>query len=146
MSDEKDKNTATFRYFGNLPKLLKRDYQQELIAYRFKEHPGVKDAIEAMGIPHTEVDLIIANNLSVDFDYQLQHDDTIAVYSLHCPPPQVKLHHLTPQAPEPTTFTLDVHLGKLAGDCVCSVSIANIKTIWMTLRSCRFHWLRTASS
>jgi uncharacterized protein with PIN domain len=114
LPDQTQTNSAVFHYFGNLRKLLKRDYRQDLITYRFKEHPGVKDAIEAMGVPHTEVDLIVANDLSVGFDYQLQHDDTIDVYPLNITLPQIQLHHLTPQQPGPATFILDVHLGKLA--------------------------------
>ena len=33
---------------------------------------SVKDMIEALGVPHTEVDLILANNESVDFSYRVQ--------------------------------------------------------------------------
>ena len=79
--------TASFRYFGNLPKLLKRRYRVASIEYRFKAHPGVKDAIESMGIPHTEVDVVLANGRSVDFCYQLQNLDAIDVYPFHCAVP-----------------------------------------------------------
>ena len=106
--------TGTFHFFGNLPKLLKRAYQQEPINYRFKEHPAVKDAIEAMGVPHTEVDIILANGDSVDFHYQLQDHDAIYVYPLGNRTTRQPLLHLTPQPPEPIRFILDVHLGKLA--------------------------------
>lgn len=114
MTDNSQIHTASFRYFGNLTKLLKRDYQQELIVYRFKEHPAVKDAIEAMGIPHTEVDIVLANNESVGFDQQLQNGDAIDVYPLGCAIPSAQLLHLTPRPPAPSKFILDVHLGKLA--------------------------------
>jgi len=109
-----DQHAATFRYFGSLPELLKRAYRESPTIYRFREHPGVKDAIEAMGIPHTEVDLILANGQSVGFNYQLHHHDAIDVYPPSCPLPEAPLIHLTPTTPNPARFILDVHLGKLA--------------------------------
>lgn len=107
-------STATFRCFGNLPELLKRRYRHPSIDYRFKAHPGVKDAIEAMGIPHTEVDVILANGRSVDFKYQLQDLAVIDLYPLFCAVPVEAPLHLSPPPPNPATFVLDVHLGKLA--------------------------------
>ena len=106
--------TASFRCFGNLPELLKRRYRDSSIEYRFKAHPGVKDAIESMGIPHTEVDVVFANGRSVDFRYQLQHLDAIDVYPLHCAVPAETMLHLSVSPVEPVSFVIDLHLGKLA--------------------------------
>ncbi len=105
--------TASFRCFGNLPALLKRRYRDASIVYRFKRHPAVKDAIESMGIPHTEVDVIVANGCSVDFHYQLQHLDTIDVYPLGCTVPAGTVLHLSAPPVEPVAFVIDLHLGKL---------------------------------
>lgn len=106
--------SATFDYFGNLPELLKRNYRELPFTYRFKEHPGVKDAIETMGVPHTEVDMILANGRSVAFNYQLQHKDLLEVYPLGHDVKAKTCLHLTPARPSPARFILDVHLGKLA--------------------------------
>lgn len=106
--------TARFRYFGTLPALLRHGYREEPILYPFKGHPGVKDAIETMGIPHTEVDVLLANGHSVGFEHQLQHDDLIDVYSLDADLPIHPYRALCAVAPEPVAFVLDVHLGKLA--------------------------------
>ncbi len=105
---------ATFRYFGSLPELLKRRYREGPIVYRFREHPGVKDAIETMGIPHTEVDAILVNGHSINFNYQLQHHDSVDVYPVSAQLPEVSIILLSPIPPDPATFILDVHLGKLA--------------------------------
>lgn len=105
---------AAFRCFGGLDKLLTRRCRNRPIEYRFRGHPGVKDAIEALGVPHTEVDAILANGRSVGFDYQLQPGDVIAVYPVHTEMPSQPLRPLTPQPPDPAVFILDVHLGKLA--------------------------------
>lgn len=104
---------ATFKYFGNLRELLKSRYREKPTTYRFKEHPGVKDAIEAMGVPHTEVDIILVNGRSVAFNYQLQHKDDLEVYPLGYAVKAKTLLHLTPAKPRPAHFILDVHLGKL---------------------------------
>jgi len=77
--------------------------------------PGsVKDTIEACGVPHTEVDLIIANGRSVDFSYIVAAADRISVF------PMFESFDITPIAkvrPEPlrtTRFVADNHLGRLA--------------------------------
>ncbi len=48
--------------------------------YHFNGKPSVKDAIQAIGVPHTEVDLILVNGISVTFDQHLQPGDQISVY------------------------------------------------------------------
>ena len=109
-----DQFTATFRCFGGLQKLLVRRYREMPVEYRFRGHPGVKDAIEALGVPHTEVEAILANGRSVGFDHQLQPGDAIDVYPVFAPVPAQLLRPLSPQPPDPAAFILDVHLGKLA--------------------------------
>lgn len=105
---------ATFCCHGPLQKLLTRRDREGLIIYRFHDHPGVKDAIEALGIPHTEVDVILANGRSVNFKHPLCHGDVIDVYPPDTPVPAAALCHLSPEPPDPVTFILDVHLGTLA--------------------------------
>ena len=107
-------NLANFMFFGGLEGLLVRRYRPAPVAYRFRDHPGVKDPIETMGIPHTEVDVVLANGRSVGFDYQLAHGDTIAVYPPDSAIPAVPLVRLSPILTAPARFVLDVHLGSLA--------------------------------
>ncbi len=107
-------HSARFDFHGDLDELLVRRYRVRPIVYRFREHPGVKDPIEAMGVPHTEVDVILANGRSVDFAYQLQNGDAIDVYPPRTTAPATPILHLAPPVPRPATFALDVHLGKLA--------------------------------
>jgi uncharacterized protein with PIN domain len=111
---EQEQFAARFRYFGTLPELLRRRYRQDPAFYPFKGHPGVKDAIETMGVPHTEVDVVLANDHSVGFDYQLQHDDLIDVYPLHTPVPIHPYRSLSAVTGMPVGFVIDLHLGKLA--------------------------------
>ncbi len=82
--------------------------------YAYRGHPSVKDAIEALGVPHVEVDLILANGRSVDFDYRLRAGDRIAVYPVFESLDISPLTRLRERPLRRTAFVLDVHLGKLA--------------------------------
>ncbi len=106
---------AALQFYGYLPILLSRQHQNGELIYRFgSQHPSVKDCIEACGIPHTEVDLILAGNCCVGFAYQLQNDDRIRIYPPGFPIKVCSAHRLSPATPDPACFILDVHLGKLA--------------------------------
>ncbi|GEO08626.1 Mut7-C ubiquitin/RNAse domain-containing protein [Segetibacter aerophilus] len=83
------------------------------IEYWFNGSPSIKDAIEANGIPHTEVNEIIVNGAPVDFSYTLRRNDRADVF------PVVNIASLStdsviPPLPNPVSFIADVHLGKLA--------------------------------
>jgi uncharacterized protein with PIN domain len=105
---------AEFRFYEELNDFLPKDKRKQSFTYHFFGNPTVKDAIEACGIPHPEVELIIANGKSVDFDYHLADGDQISVYpefeSLDISP-LLKLRE-TPL--RNTKFIVDVNLGKLA--------------------------------
>jgi hypothetical protein len=67
-----------------------------------------------LGVPHTEVDLILANGISVDFSYLVRPGDQLDVYPAAFPI-QVPAHRqLRPSLPSPPSFILDTHLGQLA--------------------------------
>lgn len=105
---------AQFRFYGRLNDFLPAKKKQRRFLYRFHETPAVKDPIEAIGVPHTEVDLILLNGKSVGFYNRLQQGDDVSVYpefhSIHLP----EMTQLR-EAPHPkNSFVLDAHLGKLA--------------------------------
>jgi len=107
-------NSAKFRFYQELNDFLARKYRKKSFCYTFKNNPSIKDTIEAIGIPHTEVELILVNGKSVDFDYHLQNGDYVSVYpvfeSLDISP-IIKLHSKPLRI---TKFILDTQLGKLA--------------------------------
>ena len=81
---------------------------------RFDGRPAVKDLIEALGVPHTEVDLILANGESVDFAYGVRDGDRISVYPVF---ESLDIGPVVRVRPEPlreTRFVCDTHLGRLA--------------------------------
>ena len=105
------KDVASFQFHGRLVPMAKKAAASE---YFFSGRPAIKDSIEALGVPHTEVDLIVVGATSVGFDYRLQHNDRVAVYPFGISPPLEPLVHLSPPLPNSLQFILDVHLGKLA--------------------------------
>lgn len=107
-------NQAYFRFYGALKDFLSPDRRQTTIVYQFKEAGSIKDAIEALGVPHPEVDLILVNGESVDFDYLIQGNDRISVYPAFTTLDVSTVTRVRPTFPNPFRFVADVHLGKLA--------------------------------
>lgn len=105
---------AVFRFYEELNDLLPSRRQKVSFEYEFDGSPSVKDAIEAIGVPHTGVDLIVVDGRSVGFDYQLRDGDRIAVYPTF---EAVNISPITRLKARPlreTRFVADTHLGKLA--------------------------------
>lgn len=105
---------AVFRFYAELNDFLPKEYRQKDFVYRFWGTPAVKDAIEALGAPHPEVDLILVNNQSVDFNYRLQSGDRVAVYPVFELLNITSVNRLRPKPLRNPRFILDVNLGKLS--------------------------------
>ena len=105
---------AGVRFYADLNDFLPPEKRARTMTYSFHVSGSVKDMIESLGVPHTEVDLILANGQAVDFTYQVQDGDTISVYpefqSIDISPHA----HLRPQPPAEMRFVADTHLGRLA--------------------------------
>lgn len=101
-------------FHPHLHPLLSNRACNEEVLYCFRDHPAIKDVIEANGIPHTEIDIILLNGCSVTFDHRLHDGDHVAIYPYGSPPITQPLIHLCPALVAEATFILDVHLGKLA--------------------------------
>ena len=75
-------------------------------------YPALKDAVEAIGVPHVEVAAILVNGLPALFLHRLQPNDTVEIFPEEhrlLLPVDYKLRNKTPHR-----FVLDVHLGSLA--------------------------------
>ena len=106
-------NSARFRFFGSLNDFLPYQRQRRNILFGFHGHPAIKDTLEAIGVPHPEIDCIFVNARPVNFSYQLKNKDKIIVYpGLYSLKPK-KAVHLKPKILKFPKFILDVHLGKL---------------------------------
>lgn len=107
---------CTIRFYQELNFFIKPSYRGMNNIIPIYPQQTVKDLIESMGVPHTEVDLILINGESVDFSYIVKNEDKISVYPVF---ESFNIKQVTKLRPEPLrnlTFILDVHLGKLTRD------------------------------
>lgn len=106
---------ACFRFYAELKDHLPPRQQLGTVEKQFLVPGSVKDMIESLGIPHTEVDLILVNGECSDFSRLVRNGDRVAVY------PVFESIDITPglrlrqQPLRELKFVLDVHLGRLAG-------------------------------
>lgn len=107
-------NKAFFRFYEELNDFLPTAKKKSFFLYSFNGNPSVKDAIEAIGVPHTEVDLILVNSKSVRFSYQLKDGDIVSVYPVFETMDISNVTHLRKRPLREPKYILDVHLGKLA--------------------------------
>ncbi len=107
-------HSATFRFYEELNDFLPDDLKKRDIQYAFERSPAIKDPIEAMGVPHTEVELIIVNGNSVGFGYRLKDSDRVAVYPVFESMDIAPLVRVREKPLRKLCFICDVHLGKLA--------------------------------
>lgn len=102
------------RLYGELNDFLPAPHRQRALRRRWDVSPSVKDLVEGLGVPHTEIDLLLANGRSVGFGYRVQDGDRIAAY-----PPfgALDVSAITQVRPAPLPelrFVADGHLGALA--------------------------------
>jgi uncharacterized protein with PIN domain len=108
------RRTAQFRFYEELNDFLPTQWQKREFDYAFDGTPAVKDCIEAVGVPHTEVDLILVDGASVDFEHRLKGGERVAVYPVFERLDISAVNRLRPKPLREPQFILDVHLGKLA--------------------------------
>ena len=88
-----------------------RGKARRYIERQLVERTSVKDAIEACGVPHPEIDLILVNGKPVGFDYCVAGDAEIEVYGVGTACPHYKQKRL--QLFTTMCFVVDGHLGGL---------------------------------
>ncbi|MDP5291115.1 Mut7-C RNAse domain-containing protein [Oceanimonas sp. CHS3-5] len=104
--------SSQFRFYGQLNDFLPPALRQRTVCYRYSGSPGLRDAIQSQGVPHTEVELVLVDGVALGFDFNLSGGERVSVY------PRFKAFELQAGrlGPAPLTvprFILDVHLGKL---------------------------------
>lgn len=105
---------ASFRFYAELNDFLKPERRHRDFVHKFHGNPSVKDTIEALGIPHTEVDLILINGNSVNFTHLLHDGDRVSVYPVFEGLDIGSVVRLRPGPLRDPRFVLDIHLGRLA--------------------------------
>ncbi len=107
--------SVTFRFYRELNDFLPREKRQRTFVQEYVLPGSIKDAIENIGVPHTEVDLILVDGESVDFDYRLRDGDRVSVYPVFEALDISGVTRLRPRPLRVNRFVLDCHLGRLAG-------------------------------
>lgn len=108
------KATAEFRFYEELNDFLPREWRKRMFRYECARRATVKQAVEAIGVPHTEIELILVNGESVGFSHLVSDGDRVSVY------PQFESFDITPllrvreRPMRDPRFIADVHLVALA--------------------------------
>lgn len=106
--------SAIFRFYAELNDFLPPERRQKDFTYRFNGTPAVKDAIEALGVPHTEVEMILVEGEPVGFEHHLRDGERVAVLPMFEALDVSPLLRLRSRPLRRPRFVLDVHLGRLA--------------------------------
>ena len=110
MSEER----VEVRFYAELRELLPRRYRDGRISHVRIETQTIKDLVESYGVPHTEVEVILAGDTSVDWDHRPRSGERISVYPVFEAFDVRPLLRLRPEPLRRTRFVLDGHLGTLA--------------------------------
>lgn len=106
--------SATFRFYEELNDFLPSARRRQSFTCACARAATVKHMIEALGVPHTEVELILVNGESVGFERSILDGDRVAVY------PRFEALDISPllkvraQPLRVLRFVADAHLGALA--------------------------------
>jgi len=105
---------AIFRFYEELNDFLPKYRRKTDFALLFNDKRSIKDAIESLGVPHTEIDLILVNGKSVDFKYILQDQDRVSVYPVFESLNIADVTRLRKFPLRKSKFIADINLGKIA--------------------------------
>jgi uncharacterized protein len=106
--------SVTIRFYEELNAFLPAEKRKRPFEVDIPKGCTVKAMIEDLGVPHTEVDLVLANGESVDFSYQPSAGDRISVYPMFESWDIGSLSRVRAAPLREIRFALDVHLGRLA--------------------------------
>lgn len=104
----------TFRFYGPLNDFLPAELRQRRFVRAMGGRRSAKDAIEALGVPHPEIDVILVNGQTAGFDTLLGESDDVAVYPVFRAAPVPPTMRAGVDPPRPVRFACDIHLRKLA--------------------------------
>jgi uncharacterized protein with PIN domain/sulfur carrier protein ThiS len=96
-------STASFCFSGELETFLEREKRGHAFQYTCARAATLKNAIEALGVPHTEVGAVTVNGAPATLQRIVRDGDTIEISPWREPEPDPDLR-----------FLADAHLGGLA--------------------------------
>lgn len=105
---------ATFRFHGEIRDLVPSARDGAPVVHRFTGRPAVKDAVEALGVPHPEIDAILVDGRPVGFGHRLEDGEVVDVIPAGLRPEVASADRTGPPPLAEPRFVLDGHLGRLA--------------------------------
>lgn len=105
---------AEFRFYEELNDFLPREHRKRTFSYQCARRATVKQAIEAIGVPHTEVELILVNGESVNFSHLVGDGDRVSVYPQFEALDVSSLLRVRERPMRTPRFIADAHLAALA--------------------------------
>lgn len=102
------------RFYEELNDFLPAERRKREFEHEVKSRSSIKDVVEALGVPHNEIDLILINGKSVGFDYIVQDNDRVSVYPMFESFDISEVTRLRAKPLRNSKFVCDVHLGRLA--------------------------------
>jgi hypothetical protein len=109
-----DRGHVEVRAYAELNDFLSPDARGTTLARSVRPHQTVKDIVEALGIPHTEIDLVVVDGEPVGFDHRPHPGARLAVYPMFERVDIGPIGRLRPAPLRDPRFVADVHLGRLA--------------------------------
>lgn len=106
--------SATFRFYGELNDFLARERRGHAFTTPCARAATTKHMVEALGVPHTEVELVLLNGDPAGLDDILEEGDRVAVYPRFTQLPVADVARLGQRPPGRARFVADAHLGALA--------------------------------
>lgn len=94
--------SVTLRMYGSLNDFLPAGRRHVAFQQTEPQRTSVKDLLEAAGVPHTEIDLILANDERVGFDVMVAPGDRIAAFPVFRTLEEVSLPRLQPARGRPS--------------------------------------------
>ena len=117
---------ATFRFYAELNDFLPRARRGVAFQHVFSGRPSVKDAIESLGVPHGEVDLVLVDDELVDLAAPVFDGARVSVFPMFESIDIATICRVRAEPLREPCFVLDVHLGRLAA----YLRMAGFDTTW----------------
>jgi len=108
------KKSVSIRFYEELNDFLAPEKCKKEFKVSLTVASSVKDLIKSLGVPPTEVDLILVNGQSVHFTYTPQNGDRISVFPVFETFDISKITRLRQKPLRNPKFILDADLGELA--------------------------------
>ena len=106
--------TATLRFYEELNDYLPPERRKRGFSAQFEAPCPVRHLIEAQGVPHTEIEIILINGVSVDLEAPVHDGDLISIYPMFEALDVSPVLRLRTQPLRDTRFFADAQLGRLA--------------------------------